>query len=259
MKVFERVRIQPIAMVEMLTIPDELIATLDSAGLKFKLLGNSLISDDVFDPHQGKFAKTHKIVAHFSDALEVVHSVWPEYNDTDYQNAALWAMFFPDCWHNEIDCAVTCSSCNRKTARIDPRQKVEEVKGAKNRPFLNVNGQFKIIRRDVADSFVNSLSGLHVEVFDKVGKYMYLLPTSQLSSLIIRDDEVFGFKGFCDECGFPKFDMYFGPLRYPAKSWNGNDIVFEPFHRTPVFSHKAANLILGLDKNIVRGGVVFLE
>lgn len=259
MKLFSRIQIRNKSSIADLHMPDELCAGLESTGLKFFQVGQALVGDSTYQPNDDLLTKTKNIVERYSNEFKVKRFVWPEYEDADYQNAPLWVLYFPDVWLREIDSAMTCSSCNRKMSRIDPRQKVEEVKGATNRPFLNVNGQFGIIRRDVADSFVNSLSGLHVEMFDKAGQYMYLLPTSQLSSLIIRDDEVFGFKGFCDECNSPKFDMYFGPLRYPAQSWNGNDIVFEPFHRTPVFSHKAANLILDLDKNNARGGVIVLE
>jgi hypothetical protein len=77
--------------------------------------------------------------------------------------------------------------------------------------------------------------------------------------LRVHEDEVFNYRGTCSVCGGPIFDMYFGPLRYSKSCWAGQDVIQSSFHSANVYSRRAAQALMKLDKGITRYAPVFLE
>jgi hypothetical protein len=54
--------------------------------------------------------------------------------------------------------------------------------------------------------------------FTEDGKYRYLRPLLDLPVPILREGEMKGFLGTCEVCGAPRFDSFWGPLRFSRRS-----------------------------------------
>lgn len=241
-----------------LPVPLDLLQrTFFEHGFSFEGMGNNrtIALNDVYAPE--RLSKIQQIVEAEKWDVKVTRSVWPEYDDRDYELAPLWVVNFTDLWIDEIDFSSTCDECGRKRIEVDTSIRVSEVKSKK--PLHSVNGQFKIVAAEVMSAIVGSLVGACFQPFDDQEKYFYLGSECDLGPLAIKDDEVIGYTGECPQCKLPKFTTFFGPLRFAKSRWAGEDVAHESFHDGCLFTPKAFDLLRTFDRGLSRDGIALLE
>jgi hypothetical protein len=151
----------------------------------------------------------------------------------------------------------TCGDCGAQRIIVDTTVQVANVNA--NKAILTVNGQFTIVRNDLCKAMIEDLNGFSFEPFDGNGQYFYLQAKSRLKKIIIKNDEVLNFKGNCPQCNAPKYDMFFGPLRYLKREWSGDDIVHSDFQDNLLFTEKAFNVIKKFENEITMDGIALFE
>ncbi len=252
----ELIKLQSRSMVDSFSLSSEQLKLLQASGFSFAQRGSVVAMEATYNPSNieaiRSFVSSHAVNA------EIRHSIWPEFNDADYVKAKLWILLFPEVWIDGIDFHVQCEKCGAMRTVVDATIKVPSI-DAKGKPVLTVNGQFTIVREDISKTIQTNLTGATFAPFDAAGKYLYLLSSKRLSPISVHLDEIIGFQGTCDGCNSPKCDMYFGPLRFPSASWNGDDIVFAEFQEANVFTPKAAEVFSKLERKTVRDGVVLFD
>ena len=252
----ETIRIRGVPFQEGLPLPSsEFINVFSNNGLLFIDEGNSIQLYENYDCK--RIDVVRNIVDDSKWAVDVRHSIWTFYDDCDYLESPLWDLVFPEIWIDELDFENQCSECNVKRIFIDTSIKINGFKC--NHAICVVNGQFIIVRNDLRLAIESSLSGARFSPFDFDEAFYYLEGTSALKNIIIRNDEVINFNGICNKCSFPKYDMFFGPLRYKKDEWDGKDIVHATYLDGLLFSKHAYNLMKTFEKNIEKDGVAFLE
>lgn len=222
----------------------------------FAISGLSLISDRSYDPGFREALSTH--LRHRDLSPRVQHSVYPVFSPADFEAAPLLELVFPEIWVDEIDFSTKCRSCGVKRINVDYSRVVGRVPAA--RDVLDVNGQFVILSKAAVDSVQRGgFAGASFPPFDRRGEYFYLRPLVDLGLPIIRDDEVLDFQGACERCGFPRFKVFFGPLRFPSSSYNGEDFLWTSVFDDFLFSKKAYDLLSSLDRGVENDRPVYLE
>jgi hypothetical protein len=234
----------------------ELIALFKAEGVHFQDEGGVLRFRGAYDP--ARLPKVNELLSANGLSIDVRRSIWTVYDDQDFRMAPLWLLLgIPEIWISEIDFALTCTVCGRKRIQVNPNVRVQSV--ATRKPIVNVNGQFTIVRSDVASQIDKDLSGAKLLPFDKQGRYYYLLSTRHLLHLIIRADQTIGFSGQCDKCGLPIFEMFFGPLRYSSEEWKMEDVMHCNFLSCNAYTPKAYDLLRKFEKKVVKDGIILLE
>jgi len=241
-----------------LPLPLEVIQNkLAQHGFLFADMGNNRVTtlEELYVPH--RLSEIEKIVEAEQWDVKVTRSVWPVFDDRDFQLAPLWSVYFTDLWIDEIDFSSVCDECGRKRIHLNTCTQVSEVKSRK--PLLSVNGQIVIVAAKVKAAIDESLLGACFHPFDEQERYFYLGAEGDVGPLVIRENEVIDYQGNCSRCLLPKFKTYFGPLRYAKTFWSGEDIVRESFHDGYLFTPKAYNLLRKFDQTLSRGGIALLE
>lgn len=257
MEIRESICIEGAPFPRPLPVPlDVILRTFSQHGFRFEDMGSNRTTmfSALYDP--GRLSQIEKIVEAERWEVKVTQSVWPVFDDQDYEQAPLWVIYFPDLWIDEIDFSSACGECGRKRITVDTRVRVSEVRSKK--PLLSVNGQFKIVAARVASAIGGTLSGACFHPFDDQGRYFYLNSERDLGHLIVKE-EVIGYTGPCSQCGRPKFTMFFGPLRFAKSLWQGDDIVHESFHDGYLFTPDAFGLLRTFDRTLKRNGIALLE
>jgi hypothetical protein len=222
----------------------------------FAVSGLSLISDRGYDPGFRQALSTHLRDRDLSPRIQ--HSVYPVFSPADFEAAPLLELVFPEIWVDEVDFSWKCSCCGVKRINIDYSRVVSRVPAT--RDVVDVNGQFVILSRAAVDSIQGSgLAGADFPPFDRRGEYFYLRPVVDLGSPIIRDDEVLDLRGACERCGFPRFKVFFGPLRFPSSGYHGQDFLWTSVFEDFLFSKKAYELLRSLDQDVEKDRPVYLE
>ena len=256
MKFKESIKLQSRSMLDSFSLSSDELRLLQALGFGFSQLGSAVAMEATYNP--SNIEAIRSFVASHAVNAEIRHSIWPEFDDEDYIKAKLWVLLFPEVWIDGIDFRVQCDKCGAKRTVVDPTIKVPSIE-AKSKPVVTVNGQFTIIREDISKTIQTNLTGATFAPFDVAGKYLYFLSSRRLSPISVHRNEIIGIHGTCDACNSPKCDMYFGPLRFPSASWNGDDIVFAEFRDANVYTPKAAEVFSKLERKTVRDGVVLFD
>lgn len=227
-----------------------------SQNYKFEEDNFKFILDYTFQ--KGRFEKLKYILEKCKLEPKVFHSIFPVYERIDYKKAELFEVYFcKQLWIDEPSFEIECSSCKQKKVKIDFGFQISKIKSKED--TLIVNGEFKIVSIKVKEKIIaNNLKGAEFHPFDKQGKYFYISASSDLDNLMIHEEEVIGYKGSCEKCGNPIFDVFAGPLRYKRESWNGDDFVRSSFADDILFSKDAVELLRRYNKAIITNPV-FLE
>lgn len=258
MDIRESIRIEGMPFPKPLPVPLELLRRIFSEhGLYFEDMGNKRSVKFTGSYEPTRLSKVQEIVDDQHWDVKVSRTIWPEYDDSDYQRAPLWEVLFPDLWIDEIDFSSTCGECGRKRIVVDTSVRVSEVKSKK--PLHSVNGQFKIVSAEVKAAIEESLVGACFLPFDQQERYFYLQAMCNLGPLILHDNEVVAHSGECSKCNLPKFTTLFGPLRYGKSRWSGEDIVHESFHNSCLFTPLAFDLLRTFDQDLSRVGIALLD
>jgi len=258
MEIRETIRIEGTPFPKPLPVPVDLLRrTLSEHGFLFEDRGSTrtIVLSGLYVPE--RLGQIQQIVESMKWSVRVTRSLWPAFDNKDYERSPLWVINFTDIWVDEVDFALTCNECGRKRVEVDTSIRVSEVKS--NKPLHSVNGQVKIVSADVRLAIAGSLVGARFYPFDYQERYFYLCADRDLGPLIIRGEEVIGYAGDCPRCKVPRFNTYFGPLRFARACWHGDDIVHESLHNGCLFTPKAFDLLRTFDRSLSRGGVVFLE
>jgi hypothetical protein len=215
----------------------ELVSLFQSLGFSFSDEGRTIVLRDIYDPDRLELVK--RLIT--ENELDVVarRSVWSTFDEQDYGNAPLWVLLFPGVWADEVDFSKVCGFCGIKNVIVDPSVRIERL-DAKNKPIVTVNGQFTVVRDDLCRLIENELSGAIFSTFDYICNYYYFMASNHLSPLIIHPSEVISNNGICPKCSTPRFENYFGPLRFPATSWQGHDVARAEFRDANVYTPRAA-------------------
>ena len=169
----------------------------------------------------------------------------------------LWKSRFINIIFFFINCEYICSACKKKSIKLNYNVRVSRIKASK--PIVTINGQFSIVNKKLKEIIEENLNGGWFYPFDEENKYYYLSSNTHLGNILLKKEETINLGEKCTECGIPKFDMFFGPLRYSAKNWNDEDIVRGEFYDNVLFSKKAYNLLKEFEKEIQRNDIVLLE
>lgn len=234
----------------------EIIAIFNKQGVTFQDEGGVLRFRGKYVP--STLTRIKQILSEHKLSAEVAHSVWTVYDEYDFTIAPLWLLLgIPEIWVSGIDFAVTCETCGRKRFQVNPEVRVQSVETRK--PLLTVNGQFTIVRSDVARRIQKELKGATLIPFDRDGRYQYLLSERRLRRPIVSSDQAIGLKGFCNRCSSPIFEMFFGPLRYASNEWDGPDIVYCDFLSCNAYTPNAYDLLRKIEKNVAKDGIILLQ
>ncbi|MFN6105081.1 MAG: hypothetical protein ACK5EA_11630 [Planctomycetaceae bacterium] len=258
MTVFEMIQLEGRPFPKPLPVPvDHLLTVLAKYGFRFETPGNSRVITLREEYRPDRFAKIKHIVDQEMWDISVKRKIWPEYSQADYEMAPLCMVIFPDIFIDEIDFIMICPDCGRKRVKVDMSYRVEQVMST--RPLLSVNGQFKIVSRQVKTAIESTLIGSCFNPFDLEKRYYHLHSLCNVGNLVIHPEEVIGYLGLCTTCGNPKLESLFGPWRYLKSNWSGEDVVNESFLGTCLFSSKAFFFLKELDHTIARDGIALLE
>jgi hypothetical protein len=257
MQIFEKIQLEGEPFPKPLPMPpDELIGLLRKHGFEFCYEDSVLRWRGNYEPTTLNKVKTilaaNKIVVH------AWRTVWEKYGDDDFRMAPLWLLTgVPEIWVSGIDFCVQCAACGRKRFHVDPSVRVQSV--ATRKPLVSVNGQFEVVRSDVANRIERELQGADLPRFDEEGKYHYFLSKRSLRHLIVKPEQAIGLNGTCDKCTVPIFEMFFGPLRYASGEWKGEDIIHCNFLSCNAYTPKAYELIRSVEKKVTKDGIILLE
>src|SRR5581483_11011324 len=223
MHVFEKIELQGEPFPKPLPMPpDDLIGLLRKHGFEFYYEDSALRWRGDYEPTT--FDKVKSILVSNKVLVHAWRTIWEEYEDQDFTAAPLWLLLgIPEIWVSGVDFAVTCHVCGRKRFHVDPNVRVQSVDTRK--PIVTVNGQFAIVRNDVANRVEKELSGANLPPFDEEGKYRYFLSEGSLRHLIVKPDQAIGLDGTCKKCKSPIVEILFGPLRYASTEWKGEDVI----------------------------------
>jgi hypothetical protein len=233
----------------------ELISFFRQHGHHFEDSKGTLILNEIYAPE--RWSLIQRLVE--SEALDVTmrHSIWPLFGDDDYEHAPLWVLRFPDIWIDSVRSVLKCEGCGRKITRLNPDHRVPGVKWTK--PILSVNGHYAVVSAALRDAMCKALLGAVFSAFDEREEYYLLQSRTSLGPLVCKEIDFVNFRGYCSRCGSPLSDMFFGPLRYAQRRWNGDDVVGGAFHRGQLFTRKAYDLLREFEPALTRDGVALLE
>ena len=232
-----------------------LIEFFSQNGFKFEKLDRVLLLNEIYSPNN--LSKVKKLIESKGLDLKIDHSIWTEYEDSDFKENPLWILYFPEIWIDGIDFKRVCKICKKRKIIIDFNVRIPIVKSKK--PIVTVNGQFTIVKKELKKRIAEELSGARFEPFDETEEYFHLLSRSDLGELINTPDDFFGYNGICPECKLPVFKMFYGSLTYSKSNWNGEDIVSGTFHSGVFFTKKAYKLLKSVEKETIRDSVVILK
>lgn len=234
----------------------EMIALLKPLGVTFEDEGGVLRFRGQYDP--SRLTKIKQLLSQQKLDADVWRSIWAVYDVQDFTIAPLWLLLgIPEIWVSGVDFAETCDVCGRKKFHVDPSVRVQSVDTRK--PIVTVNGQFTIVRNDVANRVEKELSGANLPPFDEEGKYRYFLSERSLRHLIVKPDQAIGLDGTCKKCKSPIFEMFFGPLRYASTEWKGEDVIHCDFLSCNAYTPKAYELLRKVEKKVAKDGIILLE
>lgn len=257
MKTFEQITVRGHPFPASLPLAaDQMIAIFRSHGADFVKDGMVLLYRGHFERERLENVR-NAIEAHGLSA-NATRVVWSEYDDEDYKVAALCLLGGkPEIWIDSIDVTLTCTKCGRKRSHIKPDMQVDRVETDK--PIVSVNGQFTIVRDDVARRISNELRGARMPPFDTEGRYRYLLPERSLGKLIVGADNAIEPNGSCASCGTPLFETLLGPWTYSRSEYHGEDIVGCEVLDGNAYSRRAFDFFKAVERRIVRGDIVDLR
>jgi hypothetical protein len=256
MKIRERIELSGTPFPNPLPKPaEEIINYFNQYGYIFDDHGRYLVLDQLYS--RNRYDQILELIKANNLDVKTRHSIWPIYEEKDFEKADLLTLLFPDLWVDEINFENVCSTCKKKNIKFNYDVRVSSVNTSK--PIVTINGQFSIVNKTLKKAMEEDLKGGKFYPFDEEDKYFYLSSNTHLGSILMKSEETINLGDRCSECGTPKFDMFFGPLRYSAKNWNDEDIVRGEFYDNVLFSHKAYDLLKKFEKEIQRNDIVILE
>lgn len=222
----------------------------------FVLSGQSLVVHRDYSPEFIRDVTSYLSARGIS--TRVRQSIYPQFTPQDFEQAPLLQLIFADLWLDELDFARVCPTCGKKRISIDYSRMVDSVPS--DREVLGVNGHFVIVSASALNAIRrDALVGAEFPQFDRQGRYHYLRPTVDLGAPIIRHDEVSGLEGACERCSFPRFSVFFGPLRFPSSHYHGEDFLWTSVFDDLLFSRRAYRLLRSLDRGVEKDRPAYLE
>ena len=226
-------------------------------GYEFEDNGVSLIIKKEYKS-PGFFWNLKKLIEVNKLTIKLNRFIDTEYSKEDWESAELIRILFPEVWLNNKSFETTCKKCGKKKLEIDTSYQVSAFKS--NKPIICINGEFLVVDKQTKKKIIQiGLKGALFNAFDKSGNYFHLSAKSNITGLIIRDDEVLNYKGVCPECGKHDYDMLIGPTRYNRSNWNGDDFVIDEFMDQIVVSKRAYDQLKEIEKEIELDEPIYLE
>jgi len=221
----------------------------------FKQTEFSLILLDTYSPK--RIDDVRRIVKSSGLNPKIYHSVFPEFDESDYSHAHLLELLFPDVWIKEdVEFSYKCKECGKSKRKIGYNPEIKKISSRKKIAMLE--GIRMIVSKDVKTAIIDSgLTGCEFAPADPT--FFYLVPVSKLGKPIMRKSEVRNLKGNCIKCDSPLFDVHFGPLRFYRNDWNGDDFVLSEYLDEILFSQKAYQFLKNYERKISKGDPVYLE
>lgn len=249
-------KLQPPSIDDILSLSEaELDSLRKSTSLPFALKGNAVVTTAEYDPAniEALRAFARETVAE----MEIRHSIWLQYEEKDYKEAQFWILRFPDLWVENAIVERKCRGCSRTISLNDDLSQLE-IPFNECRPAVAINGRMLAFHQEMVEGLSKEFPCFRHSPIDDAGRYFRITPRCRLEPLIVLQSESIGLKAECELCRVPQFDMFFGPLRYPATAWDGAEIVFGVFHDGILFAPRAAEW-LSENANIgTRDGVAFI-
>lgn len=258
MEILERIRLEGTPFPRDLPMPpSQLIEyVFRTTGLRFTSHNRRIVQ--LQGPYvPGRKEVAEMVVASLPESIKVSHSVWTTFDEIDFQKAPFWGTYFADHWIDDLSFSYQCSECQRKRIKLDPSIRVESV--ASDRPAITVNGEFKIVNNDTRRLLLDSLSGVRFTPFDEQHEYYYLLANTSFDRLKNKPSEFIGYHGLCRLCGMPICQFICGPVRFDASHWSGEDLMYDVYHESIVFTQKAFHILKAHAPYITQGFPVFVE
>jgi hypothetical protein len=227
---------------------------LTRAGYAFRVTPKSIIATQRYEP--GRFEGALKLIEAADRAVRVRRSILPAFDDSDYSRSDLVALELPEVSVDGIDYRTECSSCGRPRIEPDFRRVGRRLRWKQGLAALN--GQVPVVSGAAKAAIeAGGLSGAAFHPLDE-GEHFYLWARGQLSGLIVRPEEAIGLRGQCRVCDAPLCDLFYGPLRYERKAWDGADFTYCRFRDGLVYSPRARALLQSVE-SLTEAEPVFLE
>jgi hypothetical protein len=184
-------------------------------------------------------------------------SVAPEFDEADFAQSDLLALSFADLDLDGYYEQAKCGTCKRGTAARDYSKRVRKLK---TKHKVGMAGIWAVVVHEtVKVRAEDELRGAVLRPFDEAGEYYYLAAATSIEQQTVRPEDGLNVRGACSECGRYRYDVFFGPLRYRRKGWNGDDVVYSYFNDALLFTPRAYEVLRSFDRDVERAEPVYLE